>query len=316
MDTPAVLLQIVEGTVSEIVSDTYVTRLTLDDETVWFRTSRAGRPPIAVGDAVAVVAGSIDPGSALIAIQIRRLRDARSFRPHKHTSIALRLAASALFSAHAAVGGRGLSIAAAAVGPLASFGRGYLQAQVDIVERHMALVANRAQPAAANDAVAASSPSPGVAIGMQGAAPTTEAPWWHSELLEHTHDAIMIWEMEGAGILYWNHAAEQLTDTVVKRLAARLRTTCCEQSHESPSKTSSRCLPAMECGSESCAIRPATAGSWRSKLDFHSCRSEAGSGWSSRSIGTSPTAATPKLPEPRGKQVSRACTASARQGGR
>ncbi len=50
MDTPAVLLQIVEGTVSEIVSDTYVTRLTLDDETVWFRTSRAGRPPIAVGD--------------------------------------------------------------------------------------------------------------------------------------------------------------------------------------------------------------------------------------------------------------------------
>jgi PAS domain S-box-containing protein len=210
MDTPAVLLQIVQGTVSEIVSDTYVTRFTVDDETVWFRTSRAGRPPIAVGDSVAVVAGSIRPGSALIAIQIRRLRDARLFRPHKHTSMALRLAASALFRAHAAVGERGLSLTAAAVGPLASFGRGYLQTQVDIVTRHMAVVANRGQPAAANDAVAASSPSRGVPIGMQGAAPTTEAPWWHSELLEHTHDAIIIWEMEGAGILYWNHAAEQL----------------------------------------------------------------------------------------------------------
>ena len=49
-----------------------------------------------------------------------------------------------------------------------------------------------------------------VSLGLQGAAPTTENPWWHSELLEHTNDAIIIWEMEGAGILYWNQAAEQL----------------------------------------------------------------------------------------------------------
>jgi len=31
-----------------------------------------------------------------------------------------------------------------------------------------------------------------------------------AELLEFTHDAIIIWEMDGAGILYWNQAAEQL----------------------------------------------------------------------------------------------------------
>jgi PAS domain S-box-containing protein len=31
-----------------------------------------------------------------------------------------------------------------------------------------------------------------------------------TELLEFTHDAIIIWEMDGAGILYWNRAAEQL----------------------------------------------------------------------------------------------------------
>jgi PAS domain S-box-containing protein len=32
----------------------------------------------------------------------------------------------------------------------------------------------------------------------------------HTELLEYTHDAIIIWEMGGDGILYWNRAAERL----------------------------------------------------------------------------------------------------------
>lgn len=34
--------------------------------------------------------------------------------------------------------------------------------------------------------------------------------WLSTEILEFTHDAIIIWEMDGAGILYWNQAAEQL----------------------------------------------------------------------------------------------------------
>jgi PAS domain S-box-containing protein len=34
--------------------------------------------------------------------------------------------------------------------------------------------------------------------------------WWTPELLEFTNDAIIIWEMEGQGIVYWNRAAEQL----------------------------------------------------------------------------------------------------------
>ncbi|MBV8742694.1 MAG: PAS domain S-box protein [Sinobacteraceae bacterium] len=34
--------------------------------------------------------------------------------------------------------------------------------------------------------------------------------WWTPELLEFTNDAIIIWEMDGRGILYWNRAAEQL----------------------------------------------------------------------------------------------------------
>ena len=34
--------------------------------------------------------------------------------------------------------------------------------------------------------------------------------WWYSQLLEHTHDAVIVWEIGGSGILYWNRAAEQL----------------------------------------------------------------------------------------------------------
>ncbi len=211
MDRSAVQMELVQGTLSEIVSDNYITRLTLDDETVWFRTSRAGRPPLAAGDAVAVVASRLGPRRALIAIRIWRLRDARSFRPHKHSSIALQLAAAAIFHAASTLGERGLSIVTAAVAPLAALGKGYLRAQVDIIARHAALVANRAQSVAVTtNAMPAGRSSPEVAIGLQGSAPTTEAPWWHSELLEYTHDAIIIWEMDGAGILYWNQAAEQL----------------------------------------------------------------------------------------------------------
>jgi PAS domain S-box-containing protein len=33
---------------------------------------------------------------------------------------------------------------------------------------------------------------------------------WNTQLLEFTNDAIIIWEMQGRGILYWNSAAERL----------------------------------------------------------------------------------------------------------
>jgi PAS domain S-box-containing protein len=34
--------------------------------------------------------------------------------------------------------------------------------------------------------------------------------WKYSEILEYTHDAIVIWEMGGKGIVYWNSAAERI----------------------------------------------------------------------------------------------------------
>lgn len=34
--------------------------------------------------------------------------------------------------------------------------------------------------------------------------------WSYSEILEYTHDAIILWEMSGKGIVYWNSAAERI----------------------------------------------------------------------------------------------------------
>jgi PAS domain S-box-containing protein len=34
--------------------------------------------------------------------------------------------------------------------------------------------------------------------------------WRGADILEYTHDAIIVWEMEGRGVLYWNRAAEQI----------------------------------------------------------------------------------------------------------
>jgi PAS domain S-box-containing protein len=40
--------------------------------------------------------------------------------------------------------------------------------------------------------------------------PDADPQHWNTQLLEFTNDAIIIWEMHGRGILYWNAAAEQL----------------------------------------------------------------------------------------------------------
>ncbi|MGH8261433.1 MAG: phosphatase PAP2 family protein [Steroidobacteraceae bacterium] len=50
----------------------------------------------------------------------------------------------------------------------------------------------------------------GIALRARRIRPDASAHWWRPALLELTHDAIIIWEMDGAGILYWNAAAERL----------------------------------------------------------------------------------------------------------
>ena len=73
----------------------------------------------------------------------------------------------------------------------------------------------------ADDALALGQPNPTAPVlNPHGAehpdVPLTEAladtdpERWNTQLLEFTNDAIILWEMQGRGILYWNSAAEQL----------------------------------------------------------------------------------------------------------
>jgi two-component system CheB/CheR fusion protein len=48
-------------------------------------------------------------------------------------------------------------------------------------------------------------------VASRPAADTTpDASVWYSQLLEYTHDAIMVWAMGGKGIIFWNRSAEDL----------------------------------------------------------------------------------------------------------
>jgi two-component system OmpR family response regulator len=58
------------------------------------------------------------------------------------------------------------------------------------------------------DAVAAEAVEPDVPLAEE---PLEEDPnRWNTRLLEYMNDAIIIWEMQGRGILFWNQAAEKL----------------------------------------------------------------------------------------------------------
>ena len=201
------LLEVVEGAVNEIVADSQVTRLSIGDQTVWFRTSRSREFPLERGDVVTAIAGRVGRERALIAIRFRRHIDRYTFRPHQHGSLPLSIAASVLLFARFVLKRADLSNYRIAMMPLASLGTTYLQDQGYIVSGHVV----RSTKLRSVPAPVITMPRPArISLGMEGATPSVEAPWWHSELLECTNDAIIIWEMDGAGILYWNHAAEQL----------------------------------------------------------------------------------------------------------
>jgi two-component system, OmpR family, response regulator len=59
-----------------------------------------------------------------------------------------------------------------------------------------------------NDPVAAEPTTPDVPLADE---PLEQDPSsWNTRLLEYMNDAIIIWEMQGRGILFWNQAAEKL----------------------------------------------------------------------------------------------------------
>ena len=211
-----VLLEFVEGTVSDIRDTGQVTRLTVGGKVLWLRTSRSLRlRPLVASEDVTVVVARVDSEGTLVALRFLRQRDGYAFCPLLHSSVPLQIAASALLFARRRLGRATQSFARWAVLPIACWGFMHLYEQRALIRdnRRMFARAKVSSGAVAPQDVTLprkAEPPGEVFFGLQGSAPSPEAPWWHSELLEHTQDAIIIWEMEGAGILYWNQAAEHL----------------------------------------------------------------------------------------------------------
>ena len=40
--------------------------------------------------------------------------------------------------------------------------------------------------------------------------PSEDIRFGHTDLIEHTHDAVIVWELGDNGIIYWNRSAEML----------------------------------------------------------------------------------------------------------
>jgi PAS domain S-box-containing protein len=49
-----------------------------------------------------------------------------------------------------------------------------------------------------------------VPLSLGAAIREAHSAGWPAEILDFTHDAIIIWEMDGAGIVFWNRAAERI----------------------------------------------------------------------------------------------------------
>lgn len=205
------LLELVEGTVNEILASE-VTRLTVGGEVVWLRTSRSRSLPLVTGENVTLVVARVGKDGTLVALRFWRHRDGYEFRPQLHSSAPLQVAASALLLARRRFGRRTDLLARWAVLPIACWGFMYLVEQKTLIREYCRILPKSKLHSALQAATLPrnTEPSDEVPFGLRGSAPSPDAPWWHSELLEHTQDAIIIWEMEGAGILYWNQAAEHL----------------------------------------------------------------------------------------------------------
>jgi PAS domain-containing protein len=85
--------------------------------------------------------------------------------------------------------------------------------------------------------------------------PTASPEWTHTPLLEYTHDAIIIWEMQGSGILYWNRAAEQLYGFTRAEAHGRTTHDLLGRSSLAAWLRSKKAWRSTACGSASCATR-------------------------------------------------------------
>ena len=196
-------LEIVEGIVSSVVTRHGIAQFQVLDRWFSVKTSRK-TPSINTGDSVRVLVRDRPNHSYVDVLVLERVGADRIEYTGPGIPIVLALLQAAILFVALDDDVEWLLLPALMLGVL----------QIGLFLHHFRLVRRfKAMRAAAPpDLKPLASPArPQIPISVPGHTaeriPSAAIP---AEILEFTHDAIIIWELEGAGIVYWNRAAELL----------------------------------------------------------------------------------------------------------
>jgi PAS domain S-box-containing protein len=197
-------LQIIEGVVSDVIARQGIMQFRLGTQWYGLPTSRS-TTPLKVGDVVRVLAQDTAHQPILDVLVLQRAEEEKIEYTGPGVSVALTILAAVVLALALDEHIWWLFVPAIVLGLMQL----KFSMQKDRVIRHFKSLQHRAQPTPAIAAlvepgadVPLTMPNPSLVDAASVALP--------AQILEFTHDAIIIWELDGAGIVYWNRAAEQL----------------------------------------------------------------------------------------------------------
>jgi len=199
-------LQIIEGVVAEVTNRPGILQFRVGNQWYGLMTSRSSEP-LQAGDVVRVVARD-DPNQPILDVLVLEwVAEDKVEYTGPGVSFALTVLAAVVLAIALDEAIWWLLVPALVLGLLQL----KFSMQKDRVLRHFRnlrrhtladIAAARAPFVATFPDVPLTMPNPSL-----GNTASVSLP---AQILEFTHDAIIIWELDGAGIVYWNRAAEQL----------------------------------------------------------------------------------------------------------
>jgi PAS domain S-box-containing protein len=197
-------LQIIEGVVAEVVSRPGIVQFLVGNQWYGLMTSRSSKP-LCVGDVVRVLARDAPNQPILDVLVLQRAEEEKIEYTGPGVSLALTILAAVVLAIALDEQIWWLFLPAGALALLQmkfSMQKDRVLRRFRSLQRHpLAEIAARHPPLAEPD-VPLTMPEPTLTSSASVSLP--------AQILEFTHDAIIIWELDGAGIVYWNRAAEQL----------------------------------------------------------------------------------------------------------
>jgi PAS domain S-box-containing protein len=203
---PADELQIIEGVVAEVITRPGIVQFLVGNQWYGLMTSRSSTP-LRAGDVVRILARDAPNQPILDVLVLQRAEEERVEYTGPGVSLALTILAAVMLAIALDEEIWWLLLPALGLGLLQlkfSMQKDRVLRRFRSLRRHtLADIAAAHSPLVASAAdVPLTMPNPSLAYRTSVSLP--------AQILEFTHDAIIIWELDGAGIVYWNRAAEQL----------------------------------------------------------------------------------------------------------